>query len=1495
MNDLLENLLENPLVRRSVKTVKKGYFFLEDGYYTVLDRVSEYTPIYKIIDPIDNVFPSFILIIVLLLSLLAVFTFIFSQGPLTSSLRVVTETGSPIEGVSIFVSFQDTTFDLETDDWGETNLLIPWRETEAEITFSKEGFDGLTKTITLKADELSEFVLSKTTIQFKESKYTIYVVDSETNRLIKNRVQLSFTCSTGVPGPATITKANSEFKDIVPGANCGTLITKASAEGFQTKESTAITRTPTYIKLEKTQTTSAINVLVKDHTGKGIGNVAVKLFDSDNAIANQITTSASGAASFNEVQPGTYTVTASHSDGRYIEKTGIIATVGQTKTVALSLQELLVGKKIFLKFTDSESKQAVGDATVLIYANNKLLDSKTSDNSGRIEKMVDESIDSFLVVVTHYNYVTKIVSNVIILDAAATEPQNVQLQKASAQNSGKIVATVSDYETGESVENAYVYLHHSDFPKVILNYPYNFSNADGNVLFERLPAGNYSAKAKQDNAEGKSEPKDLILGSTISLPIVLVLTEGDIEVKVINKMSKEPISGVELIFFDSFTDSIFQSGTSDEEGEFESMPFKSNKIIYVKASKEGYLNSLSLPIPIIAKSTQKLELELTSKGDIDVTKDISIDFAGLFSDQAATKKENKLESGQSYYLKLNLRLPKDANYSALNHHLRLGPETVAGQPDTLPFQDYIARLTGHAFSSPQSTTVFSSCYNKASIFSNPCPASFASKQSNTLWQKVLGQTVYSLVLKFETEPNLADETEIEFRYKAKAVVNGAEFETDEFLKSFKIGETICTPKVDCPPVVWRLWLQDPDGNTMLLNNFSEEDKQGLIINSDYALSYELHNTSGYDLESGLEFLAKIPPSTVSIAGQGESYTVFSNFLFAADTVSDNGSPVGFQTLQESDFLQMALRFNSGRGLNDEKTLFFAVEAAGDLELSVSPSSLIPNDATQIIKGTVKSPSGNPIEGASIKIYLPSPEPGQPRQLFEVLLSDEEGNFQSSENFGLSAGEKVVVTASAAGFRNTSVEVPVKWGSFFDPRYNCIEVPSGDGEILTFSNIAPGSTKSFEIVNGCLMPVEIKFNSKLELSPQILQIPAGGKATARFKADNPEGGEEVYLGQYPIYLKAKFDGDVRFVNAIKVLVIIEDSTGSCFGIDKTSFDLVSESQDTGTISNNCAVQFNDAWAPELAINSFKAIINRTDLEIPGLTTFKWGVKAKMLLSKPITVQTQETASKVWENFYIPTGSNAGQTFNDTVTVNIGSQFVKNVDALQFDSVAHHMGGGFFDQDPDYSDSGYIKSNTITINSGGIGYPINVPCNQNGCDWGNVERRLYNGKQCHDLSPCWLGSFEVPLGQSFETIDSITVPIYNKENEMFLFFNLQGDSVSQGYDFDLNKSELEYDFGSFTSSIVPIRNLGFVLGRIDIDLSEEFQEQRNFIEDANLMVYTDNPEVEAWLVGTTVYGKYVGVDTNENPEETPFAITNLFLNTTQYNVILVDDYVSELRSG
>ncbi len=1485
--------------------LKKIYYLFEGGYYNILDKVNQKVPIYKVIDPIDKVFPSFILLIILIAFSVVLAAIALTPPQVFSATILVSDSqGNALEGVPVQISIQGQQIALETDFWGEAKLNLPTEEVEAEAVIEFEGFSKISETITLRANELIEFKLSAPKILLESTEHTIYVVSLESGRrrIISKPVQLEFSCDSGLPGPAPLTRPSGEFKNIASPNGCGTLIVKASAEGFEPKNSISITRKTTYIELSPIVTTTAITVLVRDHEGEVVSGAIVKLFDSDNAVSGQKTSDESGVALFEEIEAGTYSASAIHSDGRFAEKTAISARAGSPKTVSIQLPELLEGSKVSIRAISSDTDSAIGGAKVFLYANNRLIAQENTDPDGIFEKpMMDDAAD-LIAVISHDNFVTKIEPGVSIIEMASTNSQDVKLDPLTASNNSKAIVKVTDYETEETVEEASVFLYNSDYPELILNYPYNFTNADGNLLFSQLPAGSYFAKARKDNTGGQSETRALAAGSLVELPVVLVLTEGNLEVNVVDP-KRGPLEGAEIKIFDAFTDAPLQSGLTDEDGTFESEKLKSDKVVYLKVSKANYITFVSPPIPIIAKDTVEFNVELIYSLDVTEEKSIEIEFAGFFDDAQAEDKASKLEAGQSYFLKFYLTLPQDANYDMLVNHLRVGPESVAG----VSFEDYVIRVANDATSSHRSSTVFSTSFDSADPFSNPQITSLAAKQSNTLWENPESETRYIFIVKAETEQGLEDDTDVEIRYMAKVLVNGTEFATPEFLKVFRIGETICEPGINCPAAVWRIFLQEPGAEPEMLSNFSLEESVKLSLYSNYSISYVLHNTSGADLVATLEVQNHDPSGVIAIQGDSNA-VVFEDIPIEADTVVDIGSPFEIETMREAAVTELRLRLKEGNQLLDEQTLYFKVEADANLAISLSPGYLVPNDGSQIISGIITEPvDGNPIANASVSIYLRGTE------LYETITTDANGFFRSSRNFNLPANSSVTVVANAPRYRDTEASIPVKRSDFFDQRYGCIEVemdPS-EGDFKEFY-LAPNQTGSFTVLsNNCSENVEIRFNTKLVASPESFSLEPGRSRAVQFTADNPEFGEEVYLGQYPIYVQAKFESDVRFLNALKVLVYIADEEGSCLAIDKTSFNLFDQPKDSANLTNNCAVRFNDAWRPEIALDTFKALISRTDFEIPEVAEFDWSVTAKIQYID-VNRAIVEELEPGWRTFYVDTdrvATGGAGDYDNTVTVEIGNR-IQNVEQFKFE---------FYQQEHGVcalaDNVAFVKANTVTVNTPTGQQTLTVPCTETECTWDNADMCINNAEE-GDCSaerllpigaPCKHGEFTVALNA--DRIDSIEIPIFNKDNNAGLVIQLYGDVVDRVVieAVDFNTEDLV--LGEGTSAIVPVKNLGYVLGTIDFDLEEILGGKIWLVYDVNFVSESESNEIETWIVDDTVYAKYIGntMDANANAfdantgivdanavSEIPFEITNLLLNSRQYNLIVVDDYVSELRS-
>src|SRR3989338_4114390 len=122
------------------------YYSMEDRYYAVLDWLeSKGLPVYKVIDPIDEVIPSFALfsLVVLLLVLGVAWLLLFSQPYYSINIKVVELAGgNPVSGVRV-----DYNYGLEAG--------------LKTAKFAQTGSDGTFKIENLSGTLLFDFFIQK--------------------------------------------------------------------------------------------------------------------------------------------------------------------------------------------------------------------------------------------------------------------------------------------------------------------------------------------------------------------------------------------------------------------------------------------------------------------------------------------------------------------------------------------------------------------------------------------------------------------------------------------------------------------------------------------------------------------------------------------------------------------------------------------------------------------------------------------------------------------------------------------------------------------------------------------------------------------------------------------------------------------------------------------------------------------------------------------------------------------------------------------------------------------------------------------------------------------------------------------------------------------------------------------------------------------------------------------------------------------------------------
>ena len=217
---------------------KKGlYKSLEEKWYGFLDSLEEKgIPVYKIIDPIENVVPSFPLFIVFVLlflfGLIVLIFFLvgggFSQIGLTEySFSTVDDLGNAIAGVKVNILASGEEFNSESDAFGEFSIKLP--SNNVSVTATKDSFEDFHESMVLSTTQKNEISLNKKTIGFVNKTLKIYF----NGVLYMGSAIASFTCSNHeAVSPDQRTNSIGVISDIPVPENCGTLSFRIVADGF---------------------------------------------------------------------------------------------------------------------------------------------------------------------------------------------------------------------------------------------------------------------------------------------------------------------------------------------------------------------------------------------------------------------------------------------------------------------------------------------------------------------------------------------------------------------------------------------------------------------------------------------------------------------------------------------------------------------------------------------------------------------------------------------------------------------------------------------------------------------------------------------------------------------------------------------------------------------------------------------------------------------------------------------------------------------------------------------------------------------------------------------------------------------------------------------------------------------------------------------------------------------------------------------------------------
>ncbi len=669
--------------------LKDFYYFFEDKYYNVIDKLNGPIPVYKVIDPIDKIIPSFIFFSAMFLILIVLAAFVlFPLTPETVSLTVKLTKEDSDEVLSdftilVFVNGEEN--ELETD----VNAIAVLKEIESGSVVKVEvknvpNYEDFNKMIKIEEDFFLEIELKRKpvidtgwrtkTIMFKDSDYS--------DRLVTEFLKVSFECSKDnsfleISGESSLnTDTTLGTIDIkVKEADCGKILVSVESRKFESINKEELVGNSVYLQRKEEEiTTGTIHIEVHDELDELVSEkMKFSLFeeeDSVNAVYGLEDISIyDGLEERNGIVPGNYFVKvydANSSNPKYFcdnpsETKELFA--GEEISFIVNCSLIEQGDVLSVQVIDKNSRQAVF-ADIELRKEDDLEFVALKKNVSSVSFAVSDEAE-YLVFVSAKDYLPYEGEETIM---KGDSPIIIELVEATPENTGTAVIKVFDAQ-GNKASIGTVFLRYAGGPLKDLRTSYSTSiGFKGEALINTIKPGNYYAEAFSNKQKGFSIAESIDANTETEFEVQMEIIRGLVELNVTKLGSVLEIPSFNVVFFDALTkEQVLEEnflGISDNVFSFDEGTY------FAVISKEGYFTSRSEEFTVSSKVKNIVNIALPKES----SKESLIQFYGLFN--AFGNPVTNLELGKEYSAKLMLVLNPDSNIFYFNYLVGVGREKL---------------------------------------------------------------------------------------------------------------------------------------------------------------------------------------------------------------------------------------------------------------------------------------------------------------------------------------------------------------------------------------------------------------------------------------------------------------------------------------------------------------------------------------------------------------------------------------------------------------------------------------------------------------------------------------------------------------------------------------------------------------------------------------------------------------------------------------------------
>ena len=739
--------------------IKGIYSSLEDKWYGFWDKLDEHLPVYGVIDAVDNVVPSFMLflILVILLVMFGAYFFLSPGKDYSAEFTIKSNDGKVVTDTLIFAKLKEggnviKELNERTNNQGKINYkgLKNGQEIKFDINISKGVFY---ESFTVDSDLEETIKLAAPPIVLKPVDKKIFVKNSSGFNPTEN-IELFFSCenSNFVPTPSSATYDGTKPVQVTEPVDCRL---QATVNHSKYKQKTySINSTMYDLFLENfEQPTTSLKVLVRAN-GYPISDSSFKIsltgkntYEGDTQLASEATIN---------VQPGTYFLSVSDKKGNYGIRTLNVDVNSPTEIVVA--MEKTIKSRVKIILVDETTGALIPDGIVT-----------AKDTFGR-EVAFDKTNSlgyvqfSFTDLGTYIfagkkigdlngGYFPKELTQQLTGDMNAT----LRLTKVTTQNAGKVKVKVTDQD-GIAVINAKVMLKYKENDGIVelyaeKNYVYTDLNGEANIIAGKVEGSVY-AYAIKGPFFGASLEKLIAIDKENLLAVQMQVGSATVKINAINEAGDLVDATAEILTVDGkMIDDHGLAGIILVEKGKATRTIKAGQTIYIKlkASDEGYEDYFTAPVMLWPNKTYNFNVTMLKQ----------ISEPGIKYDNKVYNESDapvqQMAPGKKYYAKFLVN--SDKQYNQVMFNFRAGKEALL-ENDIIEIDSVeAANITSETRGTTYDPT-------KGYAFDSEHTTDGLAKWSNTFWNN-FGRGTREVKVNFRIKKTAGQNKEIQFFYKAK--------------------------------------------------------------------------------------------------------------------------------------------------------------------------------------------------------------------------------------------------------------------------------------------------------------------------------------------------------------------------------------------------------------------------------------------------------------------------------------------------------------------------------------------------------------------------------------------------------------------------------------------------------------------------------------------------------------------------------------------------------